>query len=96
MLRHIVFFKLTDPTPEVLQETKRVLMDMKGKIPELLDIEVGIDVIRSDRSYDVALTTTFESLEAMNAYQVHPIHVAVGQYISTVRQSAVAVDYWTE
>ncbi|MDF2923405.1 MAG: Dabb family protein [Paenibacillaceae bacterium] len=93
MLRHIVFFKLNDPTSEVLQETKRVLMNMKGKIPELLDIEVGIDVVRSERSYDVALTTTFESLEAMNAYQIHPLHLEVSQYIGTVRQSAVAVDY---
>lgn len=93
MLRHIVFFKLANPTPEVLNETKDVLLSMKGKIPELLDIEVGIDVIRSERSYDVALTTTFESLETMNAYQVHPIHVEVGRYIASVRQSAVAVDY---
>lgn len=93
MFRHVVFFKLKNPTPEVLQETKNVLMNMKGKIPELLDIEVGIDVVRSERSFDVALITTFESLDAMNAYQVHPLHVEVGKYIATVRESAVAVDY---
>jgi hypothetical protein len=93
MLRHIVFFKLKNPTPEVLQETKNVLMNMKGKIPQLLDIEVGIDAVRSERSYDIALNTTFESLDAMNAYQVHPLHVEVGQYIAGVRESAVAVDY---
>lgn len=93
MLRHIVFFKLKNPTPEVLQETKDVLMNMKGKIPELLDIEVGIDVVRSERSFDIALTTTFESLDAMNAYQVNPLHVEVGKYIAGVRESAVAVDY---
>jgi hypothetical protein len=93
MLRHVVFFKLANPTPEILQETKAVLLGMKGKIPELLDIEVGIDIVRSERSYDVALTTTFDSLDAMNAYQVHPVHVEVGKYIAGVRQSAVAVDY---
>jgi len=93
MLRHVVFFKLKNPTPETLQETKDVLMNMKGKIPELLDIEVGIDVLRSERSYDVALITTFESLDAMNAYQVHPLHQEVGRFIASVRESAVAVDY---
>lgn len=93
MLRHIVLFKLKNPAPEVLKETKEVLMNMKGKIPELLDIEVGIDVVRSERSYDIALTTTFESLDAMNAYQVHPLHVEVGKYMADVRESAVAVDY---
>ncbi|WP_438445802.1 Dabb family protein [Gorillibacterium sp. sgz5001074] len=93
MLRHVVFFKLKNPTPEVLQETKNVLLGMKGKIPEILDIEVGIDVVRSERSYDVALITTFESLEAMNAYQVNPVHVEVGKYIAGVRESAFAVDF---
>lgn len=93
MLRHIVFFKLSNPTPEALQETRDVLLNMKGKIPELLDIEVGVNIVPSERSYDVALTTTFESLDAMNAYQVHPVHVEVGKYIASVRESVIAVDY---
>lgn len=93
MLRHVVFFKLHTPTPEVLQEVKDKLLSLKGKVPQLLDIEVGIDVVRSERSYDVALITTFASLEDMNAYQVHPYHVEVSGFISTVRQSAVAVDF---
>lgn len=96
MLRHVVFFKLVHPTPDTLQETRDVLLGMKGKIPELLDIEVGIDVIRSERSYDVALTTTFESLEAMQAYQVHPVHVEVGRYIAKVKEASIAVDYEVE
>lgn len=93
MLRHVVFFKLKNPTPEVLNETKNVLMNLKGKIPELIDIEVGIDVVRSERSYDIALITTFESLDAMKAYQVHPLHVEVLKYIAEVRETVIAVDY---
>lgn len=93
MLKHIVFFKLKDPTPEVLLETQQILMGMRGKIPPLLDIEVGIDLVRSERSYDIALVTTFETLEDMNSYQIHPYHIEVGKYIETVRQSAVSVDY---
>jgi hypothetical protein len=93
MLRHVVFFKLKNPTPEVLKETKDILMNMKGKIPELIDIEVGIDIVRSERSFDISLITTFESLDAMKSYQVHPLHVEFVKYITEVREAAVAVDY---
>lgn len=93
MLTHIVLFKLNNPTSEVVQETKDVLMNMEGKIDELLYIEVGIDIVRSERSYDLALITKFASLEAMEAYQVHPVHQKVIEYINTVKQSTIAVDY---
>lgn len=93
MLRHIVFFKLKDPNPETLNKVKGLLENLKGKIPELLELEVGLDVVRSERSYDLALVTTFRSLDEMNAYQVHPLHVEVAQFIGTVRESAIAVDY---
>lgn len=93
MLTHIVLFKLNNPTPEIVQETKDVLMNMEGKIDELLYIEVGIDIVRSERSYDLALITKFASLEAMEAYQVHPVHQKVIEYINTVKQSTIAVDY---
>ncbi|WP_166242303.1 Dabb family protein [Paenibacillus turpanensis] len=96
MLIHVVMFKLKEPTADVLQRTRDVLMSMKGKIPELLDIQVGIDVLRSERSYDLVLTTTFESLEAMQAYQVHPIHQDVIEYIKTVNEQSIVVDYITE
>ncbi|HEX3014469.1 MAG TPA: Dabb family protein [Methanobacterium sp.] len=42
---------------------------MKGKIPELKDIEVGIDITHSDRSYNLALITKFESINDLEVYQ---------------------------
>lgn len=96
MLTHIVFFKFKQPTSEVIERTKEVLMNMQGKIDELLYIEVGVDIVRSERSYDLALVTKFESLEAMQAYQVHPEHQKVIEYINTVKESTIAVDYLSE
>lgn len=93
MLTHIVFFKLKNNSPEEVEKLKDRLMAMEGKIPELLYIEVGIDVLRSERSYDLALVTKFESLETMQAYQVHPEHQKVIEYVNTVKESTIAVDY---
>ena len=93
MFTHIVFFKLKECTPEVVAKTKEVLLNMEGKIPQLKYIEVGADVLHTERSYDIALVTRFDSLDDMNAYQVHPVHQEVIAYMSTVRESSVAVDY---
>lgn len=93
MITHIVLFKMKDRSPEGIERSAQVLRDLEGKIDELLSIEVGIDVLHTERSYDIALTTTFESLEALQAYQVHPEHQKVIEYMATARESSISVDY---
>ncbi len=93
MITHIVCFKLKDGSPESVARTAQVLRDMEGKIEELKYIEVGIDVLHSERSYDIALITKFESMEALGAYQVHPVHKKVIEHMTEVREASVSVDF---
>ncbi len=93
MITHIVFFKLKDHSPLNVEKARDVLLSMKGRIPQLKYLEVGVDVLHSECSYDIALVTKFNSLEDLKAYQAHPVHVEVAKYITSVRESAVAVDY---
>ena len=94
MITHIVFFKLTDPSAANVQATVDKLRSMDGKIDLLRHLEVGVDVIRSERSYDIALVTKFDSLDALQAYQVHPYHAGeVVPHMKSVCSSIVAVDY---
>lgn len=93
MITHVVLFKLKDGSKESVERTAQVLRDMEGKIDELKSIEVGLDVIHSARSYDIALITRFDSLEALEAYQVHPVHKKVIEHINEVRESVIAVDF---
>jgi heme-degrading monooxygenase HmoA len=91
MITHIVFFKIKDP--HNVKKASEVLQGLKGKIPQLRHLEVGIDILHSDRSYDIALVTKFDSLEDMKAYQTHPVHEEVSNYMVSVRESSVTVDY---
>jgi len=91
MITHIVFFKLKEPGN--VKKASEVLLGLKGKIPQLRHLEVGIDILHSDRSYDLALVTKFDSLEGMKAYQTHPVHEEVSNYMASVRESSVTVDY---
>ncbi len=94
MITHIVLFKLADPSAENVAATRDKLLSMDGKIDLLRHLEVGVDVIRSERSYDIALTTRFDSLEDLQAYQIHPYHAGeVVPHMKSVCSSIVAVDY---
>ena len=68
MLTHVVLFCF--PDLEVAAECRDRMLAMKGRIPALLDIEVGVDIVRSGRSFDLALITRHEDLAGMEAYQV--------------------------
>ncbi|MEW6658615.1 MAG: Dabb family protein [Thermodesulfobacteriota bacterium] len=93
MITHIVLFKLHDRSPESVEKARAVLASLEGKVPQLRHLEVGADVLHTDRSYDLALVAKFDSLEDLNAYQIHHEHQQVVKYMMSVRQSAVAVDY---
>jgi hypothetical protein len=93
MITHIVCFKLKDRSPENIEKARAVLASLAGKIPQLRHLEVGVDLLRTDRSYDLALVAKFDSLDDLNAYQIHLEHQEVIKYMMSVRESAVAVDY---
>ena len=92
MFTHIVFFKLKNK--EQASEARTILLSMEGKIPQLKGLEVGVDVVHSERSYDLALITRFDSLEDINTYAVHEYHVnEVVKYLKPMLESSKVVDY---
>lgn len=94
MIVHIVLFKLKEATPENVEAARLRLLSMDGKVELLRHLEVGVDLIRSERSADIALYTKFDSLEDLQAYQVHPYHAnEVAAYMRGVCSSVVAADY---
>ncbi len=93
MITHIVLFKLKDRSSWSVGKARDVLLGMRGKIPQLRHLEVGVDILHSQRSYDTVLITKFDSLEELQAYQEHPVHVKVAEYMTSVREFAGTVDY---
>lgn len=92
MINHVVFFKLEDKSAESIEKARSVLMSMDGKISELKNIEVGIDIIHSNESYDIALLTSFDDIGGLEAYRIHPEHLKVREYMLSVGEFVV-VDY---
>jgi len=92
MFTHIVFFKFK--SKEQINEARNILLSMEGKIPQLKGLEVGVDVLHTERSYDLALVTRFDSLEDMNTYSVHEYHVnEVLKYLKPMLECSKVVDF---
>lgn len=94
MVKHIVCFKLKDRSPEKCAEAKEILMGMVGNVPMIKDINVGIDFLHSERSYDIILEVTVDNVKALEEYQNDEYHCTkVKPYMHSVRSASVAVDY---
>ena len=94
MIKHIVCFKLKDNSIEECEKAKEVLLSMQGKVPELREITVGIDILHSERSYDLILEVLLDDADALDSYQNDPYHCSVVKtHMHAVRESSVAVDY---
>ncbi len=80
MLKHIVMWKFKDIAEDASKEenlrTAKSLLDaLPQKIAEIQGFEVGIDILHSDSSFDLILSSSFESQETLVTYQKHPEHV---------------------
>lgn len=94
MIKHIVCFKLKENSEENCLKAKEVLLSMQGNVPQLRGIEVGIDFLHSERSYDVILQVLLDDAKALEVYQNDPYHCSVVKpHMHSVREASVAIDY---
>ena len=98
MLKHIVLFKLKAKAEgatkdENARQIKRDLEALRGRIPQIRHLEVGINSITSEASYDVAIYSEFANEADLTAYARHPDHLKVAEFVGKVRESRVVVDY---
>lgn len=96
MIKHIVFWKLAEEAEGNTREQNIAIMKERleglvGQIPGLLSAEVGANC--NGGEYDAALVATFPDMEALHAYDVHPAHQAVREFVTKVRLARVSVDY---
>jgi hypothetical protein len=91
MLTHVVLFRFANLT--LANDARDRLLALRGRIPTLQNIEAGVDITRSSRSFDLALITRFEDAAGLKAYDEHPLHVEVVEWIRTVVTQMAAVDF---
>ena len=97
MLKHVVFFEFKPGIGEAQSvDLEKSLTALPPVIPEILSYEFGRDVVRSERSYDLALVSTFKDLDSLQRYQIHPARQIVLQKVNNLCENVLAVDFLTD
>jgi hypothetical protein len=100
MVKHLVMWRLRERIraadamenkPQILQAVEA----MRSGIDGLKALEIGFNRGGASDSADLALYSEFDSWEALQAYESHPLHDALKQLIGPMRAERRVVDYET-
>ena len=97
MIRHIVMWKFKESAEgntkeENIRIVSESLFSLVGVIDEIKKMEIGVDLMHTAASMDLALITEFETLDTLHTYAVHPEHLAVAEFMKKVTESRVVLD----
>lgn len=97
MVKHIVLFKLKESLTsaekaDVMNRFKVAIEALPQKIDFIRDIRVELN-INPDEQWDICLDSTFDSLDDVKAYAVHPDHVAAAGILKDAKDGRACVDY---
>ncbi len=99
MIKHIVMWTIREgDTPrakvERMAEVKARLSALPEEISEIESLEVFFNSpLAVPDNFDVLLSATFRTWADLEAYQRHPAHVRVAEYIKNIRHQRAVVDY---
>ena len=100
MIRHVVMWNVRGDTPgEKRANVERLqasFHSLRGRVPGLLRLEIGVDASGVDYACDVVLVSDFVSQAALDAYATHPEHLRVKAEIGDIRTARHQVDYPVE
>jgi hypothetical protein len=97
MVKHIVMWNLLGDTPaakaQAIERLQRSFESLRGCIPGLRHLEIGVDTSGVNYACDVVLYSEFDSQAALDAYAVHPEHLRVKSELEGLRIARHQVDY---
>ncbi len=98
MVKHIVMWTLKPeangkPAADNAAQMKARLEGLRGKIPGLKYLEVGVNVFAATPECHAALYSEFPSRADLDVYAAHPLHQECVAFIKQVVASRSVLDY---
>lgn len=90
MIKHIVLWRLKNKADAA--RAKQELESMRGRIPGLLNLEVGLNFAEGS-PVDLGLYSEFKDRAALEEYADHPVHVPVKQFVGALVAERWVLDY---
>lgn len=100
MIKRIVMWKLKDShegmnKDELIAKFEQKVEVLKSAVPEIQTMELGKSFSELPVTYDVALSSEFDSKEDYEVFLKHPEHLKVGEFIRQIRTDVALVEYET-
>lgn len=100
LVRHIVMWNIAGANPAEkranIERLRQGFERLRGRIPGLLHLDIGVDSSGVDYACDVVLYSEFASQAALDAYATHPEHLQLKAALGDMRTARHQVDYaWT-
>lgn len=99
VLRHVVCFKFKpEATAEQIKQVEEAFVALKGKIPEVADLEWGTDNSPEKLAdgFTHCFIATFKSEADRDAYLPHPEHKKFVEILKPVLEKPFVIDFWTK
>ena len=94
MLQHYVFIRYKqDTSEEHIAEFCRQMEGLPPVIAEIGHLQIGRDILRDARSWDLVLYMRFASVDALRHYQQHAAHQAVMAFNQPAVADVASVDF---
>jgi len=97
VIRHIVMWRVRGESVEdrrvARTRVKEAFESLRGRIPGMRSLEVGVDTSGVDYACDLVLVSEFDSQAALDAYAAHPEHLRVRSQLDGLRVARHQVDY---
>lgn len=77
---------------QAMQQFKQDIERLPAVIPQIRAIHVGLNINPAEE-WDICLDSTFDSLEDVRTYAVHPDHVAAATALKPYVAARGCVDY---
>jgi len=94
MLQHYILIKYQKgASDEHVAEFCKRMLALRTSIPEIEYLEIGRDILRDARSWDLILIMRFASTGALRSYQQHPEHKKVMAFNQPFVAEVASVDF---
>lgn len=99
LLRHMVNLKYkSDATREQIVEAEKAFVHLKNEIPQIVDIEWGLNDSTEGHSngFTHTFNLTFADSHGREIYLFHKAHLALVEKVGPLLDGVFVMDYWTQ
>jgi len=98
MIKHIVFFKLSDASPPEkklaqLKKLEQIFSPLGRKFPFIIEYRAGINFNEASHAWDFAIDSIFRNKEDLQRYMVSNEHVEAVRLASEIEKTKAVIDY---